>query len=55
MNISYRTLSPAPASNLMVHDMFGDPPRPYKKTFDGDLKMPLEDEVDLKTRSHDFG
>lgn len=34
------------ASNRIVHEIFGEPPRPYIKTLDGDLKIPRIDELD---------
>lgn len=34
------------ASNLIVHDILGEPPRPYMKTLDGDLNMPRSDELE---------
>lgn len=42
------------ASNLIVHDILGDPPRPYIKTLEGDLKIPRSDELERYTRSQDF-
>lgn len=44
---AYLTLSPNPASNLIAQEIFGEPPLPYMKTFDGDLNTPRLKDDDL--------